>query len=579
MIIKRHTEMIQEDQTISVDSSYSGEDSERIDSSGLSDTEKEVATLEQQEFPKRKHKLPKPGIGIWLDLKDRIPWYWQDWKDSWDYRVIPSVIETYFNNLLPAIAFAQDMFDRTDKAYGVNEVLLASAMGGIVFGILAGQPLCIVGVTGPITIFNYTVFEIIKPLDTNYFGFIFWIYIWSMIFDLILAFSNAVCLLQYVTQFPCDIFGLFINIVYLQKGVQILTKQFRDKDGNDDPTAGFANVVVAISMTVIGTFFKLIKLTPILNARLRTVISDYSTALSVLFWSAFLHFGGYLRNVDFQKLPISKAYHPTSGVYRDRSTWLAYEKIPVRDVFIALPFGIILSILFYFDHSVSSLMAQKEEYKLKKPSSFHYDFALLGLTTGVSGVLGIPAPNGLIPQAPLHTESLLVHDKDENVVRCVEQRFTNTVQGALMLVTMSRGLLVCLGEIPQAVLSGLFMMMGIQGLVGNEIIHRIIWVFTEERNKSRDSILHKVPLKKLILFICFSLIGFVGEFAITDTIAAIGFPLILLLTVIGCFAFPYFFTQEELAVLDSNVAQEFTIKNLLLKNIGGAKFFPKKNEN
>lgn len=583
MIIRRHSEMHQENKVFSASSLHSLQDSNKLESvmsTSRSDSEKEDISLESQEHAKRGlRKLPKPGIGIWLDLKDRIPWYWQDWKDSWDYRVIPSVIETYFNNLLPAIAFAQDMFDRTDNAYGVNEVLLATAVGGVVFGLLAGQPLCIVGVTGPITIFNYTVYEIIKPLNTNYFGFMFWIYIWSMIFDLILAFGNAVCLLQYVTQFPCDIFGLFINIVYLQKGVQILTKQFRDKDGNDDTAAGFANVVVAVSMTVIGTFFKLIKVTPLLNAKIRTVISDYSTALSVLFWSSFIHFGGYLRNIDFQKLPITKAYHPTSGVYRDRSTWLAYEKISTRDVFIALPFGIILSILFYFDHSVSSLMAQKEEYKLKKPSSFHYDFALLGLTTGVSGVLGIPAPNGLIPQAPLHTESLLVHDKDDKVVRCVEQRFTNTVQGALMLVTMSRGLLVCLGEIPQAVLSGLFMMMGIQGLVGNEIIYRILWIFTEERKKSSSSPLLKLPRKKLILFVCFSLIGFVGEFAITDTIAAIGFPLILLLTVIGCFAFPYFFTKEELDILDSNVAQEFTIKNLLLQNIGNAKFFSHKNEN
>lgn len=122
-------------------------------SSTPSDIDGEKSALDSDEDShKSKRRFPKPGIGIWLDLKDRLPWYWQDWTDSWDYRVIPSVVETYFNNLLPAIAFAQDMFDRTDNAYGVNEVLLASAMGGIVFGALSGQPLCIVGVTGPISI-------------------------------------------------------------------------------------------------------------------------------------------------------------------------------------------------------------------------------------------------------------------------------------------------------------------------------------------------------------------------------------------------------------------------------------------
>lgn len=519
---------------------------------------------------KRKRRFPKPGAGILLDIQDKLPSYWQDWKDSWDYRVIPALLDTYFSNLLPAIAFAQDMFDRTDNAYGVNEVLLSSGMAGILFGILGGQPLCIVGVTGPISIFNYTVYEIIKPLKTNYFGFMFWTCIWAMLFHLILAFANAVALLQYVTTFPCDIFGLFINIIYIEKGIQILVKQFESENHLDDVSAGFASIVVALVMTIFGVTFKNIKRTSLLNYRLRTFISDYSTALSVLFWSAFIHFGGYLDRIDFKKLPITRSFHPTSTSHRDASTWLAYESIPVRDLFIALPFGIIMTILFYFDHNISSLMAQRHQYKLKKASSFHYDFALLGITTGISGVLGIPAPNGLIPQAPLHTESLLVHDAEGNVVRCVEQRFTNTVQGLLIIGTMTRPLLVCLGQIPQAVLSGLFFIMGIEGLLKNAIIARILWLFTEKKSKDPQSPLHKVSIKSLVIFLCFSLIGFVGEFAITNTIAAIGFPLILLLSVIVGFLFPKIFPAHDLAILDQNVAEEFTLKNLLIENICGS---------
>lgn len=513
-----------------------------------------------------KHRIPRLGIGIWLDLQDRLPIYWQDWKDSFDYRVIPSVIETYFSNLLPAIAFAQDMFDRTDNAYGVNEVLLSSAMAGIVFGALSGQPLCIVGVTGPISIFNYTVYEIIKPLDTNYFGFMFWICIWSMIFHFIFAVTNLVGLLQYVTTFPCDIFGLFINIVYIQKGIQILIRQFQ-VDNIIDLSAGFANIVVALLMLIFGITFKQFTRTPFLNHTIRTFISDYSTALSVLFWSAFTYFGGYLNNIHFQKLPITKSFFPTSKTMRDASTWLAYHSISTKDVFIALPFGIILTILFYFDHNVSSLMAQKHQYKLAKPSSFHYDFLLLGITTGVAGVLGIPAPNGLIPQAPLHTESLLVRDIDGSVIRCVEQRFTNTVQGLMMLGTMTRPLLVCLGEIPQSVLSGLFFIMGITGLIDNNILARILWLFTDPLKKDPSVPIYNISTKSLIIFICFCLAGFVGEFAITNTIAAIGFPLILLLTVVVCFIFPHIFTREDLEILDPPVAQRFTIKNLLLENL------------
>ena len=45
-------------------------------------------------------------------------------------------------------------FTKTNMSYGVNEVLLASVLGSVVFAVFAAQPLVIVGVTGPITVFN-----------------------------------------------------------------------------------------------------------------------------------------------------------------------------------------------------------------------------------------------------------------------------------------------------------------------------------------------------------------------------------------------------------------------------------------
>ena len=57
---------------------------------------------------------------------------------------------------------------------------------------------------------------------------------------------------------------------------------------------------------------------------------------------------------------------------------------------------------------VSSLIAQGTEFPLRKPAGFHWDLWLLGLTTFIAGILGIPFPNGLIPQAPFHTAALCV---------------------------------------------------------------------------------------------------------------------------------------------------------------------------
>jgi len=47
------------------------------------------------------------------------------------------------------------MFAKTKMSYGVNEVLLASVLGSIVFSIFAAQPLTIVGVTGVYLCFGF----------------------------------------------------------------------------------------------------------------------------------------------------------------------------------------------------------------------------------------------------------------------------------------------------------------------------------------------------------------------------------------------------------------------------------------
>lgn len=69
-------------------------------------------------------------------------------------RSLPFASDPALCSIAPALAFSLDMFTKTNMEYGVNEVLLASVLGSVVFAVLACQPLVIVGVTGPITVFN-----------------------------------------------------------------------------------------------------------------------------------------------------------------------------------------------------------------------------------------------------------------------------------------------------------------------------------------------------------------------------------------------------------------------------------------
>lgn len=80
--------------------------------------------------------------------------------------------------------------------------------------------------------------------------------------------------------------------------------------------------------------------------------------------------------------------------------------VPVVYIIGAFIPATMIAVLYYFDHSVASQLAQQKEFNLRKPSSYHYDLLLLGFLTLLCGLIGVPPSNGVIPQSPMHTKSL-----------------------------------------------------------------------------------------------------------------------------------------------------------------------------
>lgn len=99
------------------------------------------------------------------------------------------------SSVLPGIAFSLDLIETTNQ-YGVSEVLLSSFMAAFIFSVFGAQPLCIAGVTGPITVFNKTIYDIIER-QTNppdYLQFVGWVYLWGAILHWITAAMNCECM-------------------------------------------------------------------------------------------------------------------------------------------------------------------------------------------------------------------------------------------------------------------------------------------------------------------------------------------------------------------------------------------------
>ncbi|KAL6709308.1 hypothetical protein ACN47E_001715 [Coniothyrium glycines] len=512
----------------------------------------------------RQWRILRPGRGMYHDVKRRLPYYWSDIVDAFTYRAFASTVRMYFVNILPAIAFTLDMYRRTGNFFGINEALLASALAAMIFSLLSCQPLTIVGVTGLIALFNYTIYDIINIYDPSiYPAFTAWVGIWAAIFHWIVSFGNYCDYMAYVTDFSSETFGMYVGIIYCVKGVEELVYLFEVSEFD----GGYLSIVIAILH--FGSVYGLEKLgsSTLWTPGVRSILADYAFVFPTLFWVGFSHFPGRLERTGLYRVPIVGAFEPT----QPRNWIIEFWALDIKWVFVALPFGFLMMLLFYYDHNVSSLTAQARRYPLKKPAGFHWDFFLLGCTCFVGGVIGLPLPNGLVPQAPVHTDSLTVYEtsvditetKDgqetrKPIVRAtavVEQRMSHFLMGMAIWGTMTGPLLTVLHTIPAAVFAGVFFVVGWGSIESNGMVNKALYLMSERRFIQQDNPLTTVSRQKIGLFIGIQILGVACTVAISQTIAAIGFPvLITALIPLRVFLLPRWFSQQELGVLDNLTA-------------------------
>ena len=82
-----------------------------------------------------------------------------------------SFVFLYFAVLTPIITFGGLLGDATDNNIAVVESLVGACIAGILFHMFAGQPLTIIGSTGPILIFERISFAMTIKLGLDYLEF------------------------------------------------------------------------------------------------------------------------------------------------------------------------------------------------------------------------------------------------------------------------------------------------------------------------------------------------------------------------------------------------------------------------
>ena len=116
------------------------------------------------------------------------------------------------------------MNHNTGGFYGINEALFSSALACMVFSTMAAQPLTIVGITGLISLFNYTIYDIIKLHDvTLYPRFMVWAGIWAVISHWVTALCNLCDYMRFVTDFSSNTFAMYVGTIYLSMRTTLST--------------------------------------------------------------------------------------------------------------------------------------------------------------------------------------------------------------------------------------------------------------------------------------------------------------------------------------------------------------------
>lgn len=145
-----------------------------------------------------------------------------------------------------------------------------------------------------------------------------------------------------MTLFSCDVFGFYVSWVYLQYGIQIITRQLENVEG------GFVSIILALLMLVVSFLLKSLSKGTYFHRRARRFFADYGMPMSLIASSAMAYWGRF-QAAKPTTLPVSAAFRPADG----RNWLVEFWLLEGKWVAIALPFGIVLWILFFFDHNVS----------------------------------------------------------------------------------------------------------------------------------------------------------------------------------------------------------------------------------
>ncbi|XP_039765137.1 sodium bicarbonate cotransporter 3 isoform X2 [Pararge aegeria] len=575
---------------------------------------KEELDEEEEEARQREESgLARTGRlfgGLMNDLKRKMPWYWSDFKDALALQCIASSIFLYFACLSPIITFGGLLGEATGKNMAAMESLVSGFVCGMGYGFFSGQPLTILGSTGPVLVFETIVFEFCKQIGWNYMSFRFCIGTWTTIILITLVAIDASALVCYITRFTEENFATLIAFIFIYKAVEnviSIGKKFPLKTRPDEvlnyecyclpsnysrmpeqfnwttvdkascqlyngtlagggcdtkvyvPDVFLMSIILFLGTFAISIILKDFKNSLFFPSKVRQIISDFSVIIAILSMS----FLDYKVGVKTPKLEVPSEFKPTLP----SREWVItpFNGNPIWSALVAILPALLGTILIFMDQQITAVIVNRKENKLKKGCGYHLDLFVLAILIQICSIMGLPWFVAATVLSINHVNSLKVESEcaapgeKPQFLGVREQRATHIL--IFLTIGCSVVLTPVLRHIPMPVLFGVFLYMGVASLKGLQFFDRILIMFMPQKYQPDHMFLRQVPIRRVHLFTAIQLACLVCLWVIKSfSSTSILFPLMLVVMIGIRKSLDLFFTRREMKILD-DVMPEMTKRN------------------
>uniref|UniRef100_A0A671M165 Anion exchange protein n=1 Tax=Sinocyclocheilus anshuiensis TaxID=1608454 RepID=A0A671M165_9TELE len=557
--------------------------------------------------------------GLVLDVKRKAPFYWSDVRDALSLQCLASILFLYCACMSPVITFGGLLGETTKNNISAIESLFGASLTGVAFSLFSGQPLTILGSTGPVLVFEKILFKFCSDYGLSYLSLRTSIGLWTAFLCIVLVATDASSLVCYITRFTEEAFAALICIIFIYEALEKLFQlgemfPFNMHDNLDNLTSytcqcsSPSNITEKMVQAWNQSGFnpETINWSDLDVPDCKKLHGEFVGPAcghngpyipDVLFWSVILFFTTFFLS-SFLKQFKTKRYFPTKVrssisdfavfltimimVLVDYLVGIPSPKLHVPDTFeptsknrgwLISPLGdnptwtlfaaaipaLLCTILIFMDQQITAVIINRKEHKLKKGCGYHLDLLVVAVMLGVCSVMGLPWFVAATVLSISHVNSLKV--ESECSAPGEQPKFLGIreqrVTGLMIFVLMGLSVFMTsiLKFIPMPVLYGVFLYMGVSSLKGIQFFDRIKLFGMPAKHQPDLIYLRYVPLWKVHIFTVVQLTCLVLLWVIKVSAAAVVFPMMVLALVFVRKLLDFCFTKRELSWLDDLIPE------------------------